>query len=132
MVVSLAYVVLLLTHGHKTGVPPWLFKLQKNPRSRWNRRIMINSMPVFAILAFMGAGGQLGSRYYNWMTFIEHRAPLGYSAAQFTPWVPVFVQAWFFSYSNLQATMGARGKLGSRCRGTCHPAIHNFVSLITG
>lgn len=109
-------------------MPSWLFKLQKGSRDRWNRPVKINSLLAFVVLAFMGAGGQLGSRYYEWMVFIQGRKPLGYSAAQFTPWVPVFVQAWFFSIINLQATVAARAKLGSRFRGISHPALQNFVS----
>lgn len=128
MTVSLLYVILHYWHAHRTGMPSWLFKLKKSPKSAWGRPVMINSMLAFAILAFMGAGGQLGSRYYEWMVFIEGRKPLGYTAAQFTPWVPVFVQAWFFSITNLQATAAARAKLGSTFRGVSHPLLQNFVS----
>lgn len=129
MAVSLTYVILHCIYACRTGMPLWLFKLQKGSKSRWGRPVMINSMLVFSILAFMGGGGQLGSRYYNWMVFIENRPPVGYTAAQFTPWVPVFVQAWFFSITNLQATTAARGKLGSRFQGIRHPLLHNLVRL---
>lgn len=129
MAVSLIYVILHHLHARATGMPSWLFKAQQGPKSKWGSPIMVNSMLAFTILAFLGAGGQLGSRYYNYLVFIKGRKPLGYTAAQFTPWVPVFVQAWFFSITNLQATVAARAKLGSRFRGILNPFLHNFVRV---
>lgn len=129
MTVSLVYIILHYLHARNTGMPFWIFKLQKNPKTKWGRPLAINSMLAFTALAFLSGGGQLGSRYYEWMVFIEGRKPLGYTAAAFTPWVPAFVQAWFFSITNLHATVAARGKLGSRFRGITNPLVHNFVCL---
>lgn len=84
-------------------------------------------MPVFALLVLLAGVAQLATRIYTWRLFVEGHPPLHYISAQVLPWLPPFTQAWFFSFTNLQATLAVRGTIGSRWRRTLPPVAHNTV-----
>lgn len=131
MVVSLAYIVLNCIYTKKSGAPLWLFKYKKNStlRGRFSGVIMINSLLTFAILAFLTSGGEIGSRVHNWKVYVRHDPPSKVLLSQMLPWVPTFVQAWFFTVANLRATLAARTSPWSHRRPRLNPLIYNLFLL---
>lgn len=140
---SLGFLLLHSFHAVRFSKTVWLFRLQRSDTGRF---IVVNSLFVFVLLAHLAAlgrpamfcssdlsltdcviTGQFVTRWKSWNYFVENKPPYNQVISRFAPWLLIFIQAWFFSVTNLQATLTARQTLGSKTSFRHGALLHNFV-----